>query len=83
MSIDNSLINDTALGLRPLSSLSGPVEVIRQFTPNWFAATMGTGILAIALAQVPVDVPLIKSTAEALWFFNMFLFGPFSLLYLA
>ena len=83
MSIDNSLTHDAALGLRPLSSLSSPVEVIRQFTPNWFAATMGTGILAIALAQVPVDIPLIKSTAEALWFFNMFLFGLFSLLYLA
>ncbi|WP_417275704.1 hypothetical protein [Celeribacter halophilus] len=25
-----------------------PREVIRQFTPNWFAATMGTGILSIA-----------------------------------
>ena len=26
-------------GLRPLSSLSQPREMIRQFTPNWFAAT--------------------------------------------
>jgi hypothetical protein len=35
---------------RPLLRLSRPVEVVRQFTPNWFATTMGTGILAIALA---------------------------------
>lgn len=29
-------------GLRPLSNLSSPREVVRQFTPNWFTATMGT-----------------------------------------
>ena len=40
--------------LRPLSNLSHPREMIRQFTPNWFAATMGTGILALALAQLQI-----------------------------
>ena len=40
-------------GLKPLSRLDSPREMIRQFTPNWFAATMGTGILALALPQVP------------------------------
>ena len=30
-------------GLKPLSRLDHPREMIRQFTPNWFAATMGTG----------------------------------------
>jgi hypothetical protein len=40
-------------GLKPLSRLDHPREMIRQFTPNWFAATMGTGILALALPQVP------------------------------
>ena len=28
-------------------------HVIRNFTPNWFATTMGTGILSVALAQFP------------------------------
>ena len=42
-----------SLGLQPFSQLTSPMEIIRQFTPNWFAATMGTGILAIALAQLP------------------------------
>ncbi|WP_228305040.1 hypothetical protein [Klebsiella pneumoniae] len=37
-------------GTRPLSALSSPKEAIRQFTPNWFAATMGTGILSLSLA---------------------------------
>ncbi|WP_304486019.1 hypothetical protein [Rahnella variigena] len=40
-------------GARPLSELSSPKEAIRQFTPNWFAATMGTGILSLSLAQFP------------------------------
>ncbi len=47
---------DIARGLKPLAHLSHPREVIRQFTPNWFAATMGTGVLALALAQFPVFI---------------------------
>lgn len=42
-------VRDVAFGLRPLASLQSPREIVRQFTPNWFAATMGTGILALAL----------------------------------
>jgi C4-dicarboxylate transporter/malic acid transport protein len=68
---------------RPLSRLDSPLEVVRRFTPNWFAATMGTGILAVALAQFPLPVPGLKSVAETLWFFDMGLFGLFSLLFAA
>ncbi|WP_338523044.1 TDT family transporter [Pseudomonas batumici] len=56
-------------------------EVIRQFTPNWFAATMGTGVLALALAQLPIEVPGQRAFAEGLWLFNILLFAVFSLLY--
>jgi C4-dicarboxylate transporter/malic acid transport protein len=45
-------------GIKPFSHLQHPREVIRQFTPNWFAATMGTGVLALALAQLPVAIPV-------------------------
>jgi C4-dicarboxylate transporter/malic acid transport protein len=71
------------LALRPLSRLDSPREVIRQFTPNWFAATMGTGILAIGLAQLPGHNPVLRSVAEGLWLFNIALFALFSLLYAA
>jgi C4-dicarboxylate transporter/malic acid transport protein len=74
---------DIARGLKPLSSLSHPREIVRQFTPNWFAANMGTGILALTLAQFPVHIPGLKAVAEGLWLFNMGLFGLFSLLYAA
>ncbi|MCP3752201.1 TDT family transporter [Pseudomonas sp. SBB6] len=67
--------------LRPLSQLAHPREVIRQFTPNWFAATMGTGVLALALVQV--DVPGLRGLAESLWLLTIGLFVLFTLLYTA
>ena len=67
--------------LRPFSQLQHPREVIRQFTPNWFAATMGTGVLALALAQLPVQLPGVRIFAEGLWLFNIGLFILFSALY--
>ena len=71
------------LGLKPFTRLDHPREVIRQFTPNWFAATMGTGILALALAQFPAPAPGLKVVGEGLWLFNIGLFSLFSLLYAA
>jgi C4-dicarboxylate transporter/malic acid transport protein len=68
---------------RPFSQLSHPREVIRQFTPNWFAATMGTGILSAVLTQLPVHIPGMFQLAEALWMLNIVLFLSFSVLYAA
>jgi len=68
---------------RPFSQLSHPREVIRQFTPNWFAATMGTGILSAVLTQFPVHIPGMFQLAEALWMLNIVLFLSFSVLYAA
>ncbi|PAW33639.1 C4-dicarboxylate ABC transporter [Pantoea vagans] len=70
-------------GARPLSALSSPKEAIRQFTPNWFAATMGTGILSLSLAQFPWPVPGLRLVAEGLWMFNILLFSVFAVMYLA
>ena len=72
-----------ATGLKPLSHLSHPREVIRQFTPNWFAVTMGTGILSLALVQFPIRIPGLNAFAEGLWVFNIFLFCLFTILYAA
>lgn len=65
---------------KPFSHLQHPREVIRQFTPNWFAATMGTGILSLAL---PVAYPGLYRVGEALWLLNILLFVLFSVLYAA
>ncbi|MHC8371144.1 TDT family transporter [Pseudomonas sp. MDT1-85] len=70
-------------GIKPLSHLQHPREAIRQFTPNWFAATMGTGVLALALAQLPVSNPGLHAFAEGLWLFNIVLFMLFTAMYAA
>ncbi|AFY20945.1 MULTISPECIES: TDT family transporter [unclassified Pseudomonas] len=75
--------NSIKPGIKPFSHLQHPREVIRQFTPNWFAATMGTGVLALALAQLPVAMPALRAFAEALWLFNIALFLLFTALYAA
>jgi C4-dicarboxylate transporter/malic acid transport protein len=57
--------------------------MIRNFTPNWFAATMGTGILALVLPQVPGGGPALRAAGEALWLGNIGLFSLFVILYAA
>ncbi|AXA68793.1 MULTISPECIES: C4-dicarboxylate ABC transporter [Pseudomonas] len=69
--------------LRPFSQLDRPLEVIRQFTPNWFAVTMGTGVLALALAACPWRLPGLPVLAESLWLLAVLLFCLFSGLYAA
>lgn len=58
-------------------------EIIRQFTPNWFTVTMGTGILALALNQFPLEIPGLHDVAEGFWWFNIVLFVLFTGLYTA
>ncbi|MCI1009435.1 C4-dicarboxylate ABC transporter [Pseudomonas oryzihabitans] len=72
-----------AQALRPFSQLDRPLEVIRQFTPNWFAVTMGTGVLALALAAFPWQLPGLHALAEGLWLLAVLLFGLFTGLYAA
>lgn len=73
--------NSVTPGFKPFSQLHHPREVIRQFTPNWFAATMGTGVLALALAQLPLAIPGLRAVAEGLWLFNIVLFTLFTAAY--
>lgn len=75
--------NSVTPGYKPFSQLQHPREVIRQFTPNWFAATMGTGVLALALAQLPLAIPGLRAVAEGLWLFNILLFTLFTVAYAA
>lgn len=72
-----------AQAFRPFSQLDRPLEVIRQFTPHWFAVTMGTGVLALALAAFPWRFPGLHILAEGLWLLDVLLFGLFTALYAA
>ena len=59
------------------------LEIVRNFTPNWFTVTMGTGALALTLNQFPLAIPGLRAVAVGLWLANIALFALFSLLYSA
>ncbi len=67
---------------RPFSHHEHPAEIVRQFTPNWFTVTMGTGVLALLLNQLPGPAWLPVLAADV-WRLNIVLFALFSVLYLA
>src|ERR1700761_358065 len=46
---------------------AGPPDTGREFGPNWFASVMGTGIVAVAGAQLPVHVPGLRVFATVGW----------------
>lgn len=43
------------------------VEVLGNIGPNWFASVMGTGIVAIAGATLPVHVVALRAFAQVVW----------------
>ncbi|RPI04790.1 MAG: hypothetical protein EHM71_13275, partial [Zetaproteobacteria bacterium] len=47
--------------------LSSPIEGRVVLGPNWFASVMGTGIIAIAAAILPVKLPGLFVIATAAW----------------
>lgn len=57
-------------------------EMIRQFTPNWFAANMGTGILALMVHEFPFVFPGQLWLSRGLWLMNVVFFALFTLLFL-
>lgn len=66
---------------KPFYQLEQSRDVIRHFTPNWFTATMGTGVVAMILAQLPFASSILFVLATKLWQFNILLFITFSILY--
>ncbi|HEY2279780.1 MAG TPA: TDT family transporter [Streptosporangiaceae bacterium] len=45
----------------------GPRGVAREFGPNWFATVMGTGIVAVAGAELPLHLPGLRVFATVVW----------------
>ena len=67
---------------KPFYQLNQTRDVIRQFTPNWFTMTMGTGVVALILPEFPFAHELLWALGTALWQFNALLFCAFSVLYI-
>ncbi|ADV65751.1 TDT family transporter [Deinococcus maricopensis] len=66
---------------RSLPAETRAERVLRPFTPNHFTITMGTGIVALMLARVPLPSPGLTWVGEALWWLDVTLFLAFSLLF--
>jgi C4-dicarboxylate transporter/malic acid transport protein len=47
--------------------IPGWLEKVRQFTPNWFAVTMGTGVVYLVLNALPGASAVKLALAEWLW----------------
>ena len=67
---------------KPFYQLEQTRDVIRQFTPNWFTMTMGTGVVALILPEFPFAQALLWQVATGLWQFNIMVFSAFMMLYL-
>jgi C4-dicarboxylate transporter/malic acid transport protein len=46
---------------------AGSGGVAREFGPNWFATVMGTGIVAVAGAELPLHLPGLRVFATVVW----------------
>jgi C4-dicarboxylate transporter/malic acid transport protein len=53
------------------------LERIRHFTPNWFAVTMGNGVVLLILESMPPYVAGQSTVAFALWCFDTALYASF------
>ncbi|HEY1856622.1 TDT family transporter [Acidocella sp.] len=69
--------------VRPFTHHDHPREIVRQFTPNWFTATMGTGATALVINQFPLHIPALHEIAASLWQANIVLFAALTLLFVA
>jgi C4-dicarboxylate transporter/malic acid transport protein len=83
MNTDTSTRPSMLSHLHPFRHVSRHAEIVRQFTPNWFAMTMGTGIVYLVLLLLPFQLPGQHQAAMALWIFDGIVFSIFTALFLA
>lgn len=50
-----------------LCDLERPADAFRDLGPNWYASIMGTGIVAVAGATLPVQMTGLRMAATAVW----------------
>lgn len=65
------------MGETMLEACESKYDIIKNFIPSWFAAVMGTGILAISSLMYSSYLPILSSVAVALFYFNILMFFAF------
>ena len=66
---------------KPFTQLGQRHNIIRQFTPNWFTVSMGTGVEALIVSEFPMLKAFTWQLGTGLWYLNILLFVLFSVLY--
>ena len=66
---------------KPFTQLGQRHNIIRQFTPNWFTVSMGTGVVALIVSEFPMLKAFTWQLGTGLWYFNILLFVLFTVLY--
>ncbi|WIB61705.1 TDT family transporter [Curtobacterium sp. MCLR17_007] len=68
---DPAPANGSKLPQRPQTALFRDLErpglIVSNLTPNWFASIMGTGIVAVAAASLPLQFPGLRFAATVVW----------------
>jgi tellurite resistance protein TehA-like permease len=57
-----------------LKALNCKCEIVKNFSPAWFASVMGTGVLAITTMFYSGFIPILKEVAKWLFYLNVGLF---------
>lgn len=71
-------MNAKTYGALPTHRRQGWAERVRQFTPNWFAMTMGNGIVYLVLAGLPWHFAGQTALAQTLWAVSIALYAVFT-----
>lgn len=66
---------------KPFTQLGQLQNLIRQFTPNWFTVSMGTGVVALIVSEFLILKSFTWSFGTTLWYLNIALFVLFTVLY--
>ncbi|SDE08466.1 TDT family transporter [Paraburkholderia lycopersici] len=74
-------MNDRIRPTRANKFLRGGFENIRQFTPNWFAVTMGTGVVYLVLEALSGASPIKRELAEWLWRIDIGMYAVFFMMF--
>ncbi|CDM28246.1 hypothetical protein DTO013E5_3848 [Penicillium roqueforti] len=49
-------------------------RIVRNFSPSWFAVTMGTGIVSVLMVSIPFDTPVLYYLSIVFFLLNAVLF---------
>ncbi|KAJ5135003.1 uncharacterized protein N7515_004281 [Penicillium bovifimosum] len=58
----------------PMKYNMGWRRIVRNFSPSWFAVTMGTGIVSVLMTSVPFDAPALYYLSIVFFLLNLVLF---------